>query len=274
MVETLPSELLHSVLAHMGLDQCPPTVPFLDELLDAYGRCVPWESISRRVRCTEVSEVAQRPRFAEDFWRVAVRHGSGGTCFESNYAFFALLRGLGFEGYLTINDMDQSRGCHTAIVILLDQQKWLVDAGFPVLAAVPLNPSETMHKASPYETYRVSPEPHGAFLVERLGHPKPYMFTLRDQPVDDNDYREATRQDYGPDGLFLSSVIIRQTVNGRITRFDGDEQPPLIQVLHKGTRTDWPIKGDIAMAITQWFGIDQQMTRRSLESVQRGANLA
>ena len=60
--------------------------------------------------------------------------GTGGTCYESNYSFFGLLRRLGYTGYLTLNDIGGAVGCHSAIVILLGGQKYLVDVGFPVHA--------------------------------------------------------------------------------------------------------------------------------------------
>lgn len=72
---------------------------------------------------------------SEEFWSDALQHGFGGTCYESSLAFYGLLDALGYEGYLTVNDMGDSRGCHAAIVLLLNGQKYLVDITIPIHAA-------------------------------------------------------------------------------------------------------------------------------------------
>jgi arylamine N-acetyltransferase len=49
--------------------------------------------------------------------------GSGGTCFESNYALFSLLLARGFTGQLTVNNMGETVGCQSAIVLEIDGTK-------------------------------------------------------------------------------------------------------------------------------------------------------
>ncbi|MCA9956361.1 MAG: arylamine N-acetyltransferase, partial [Anaerolineales bacterium] len=126
----LDRRLTAQVLAFLKVEASRPTLPALEKLLAAYYCTVPWESIFRIVQRAEDPS----PRWPEQFWREAMTQGAGGTCFESNYAFFALLQTLGYDGYLTINNMGESIGCHTAVVIVLDGQKWLVDVGIPLYA--------------------------------------------------------------------------------------------------------------------------------------------
>ena len=66
---------------------------------------MPWESASRIVRRARHTESADCVLLGAEFWESHFALGTGGTCYESNYAFFGLLRRIGFEGYLTINDM-------------------------------------------------------------------------------------------------------------------------------------------------------------------------
>lgn len=120
----LNEQLTSGILTFLNVKAAAPTLFVLEKLLAAYYCTVPWESVFRIVRRAETA--VPSPRWPNQFWQEAMTCGSGGTCFESNYAFFALLQTLGYEGYLTINNMGSSIGCHTAIVVVLDGQKWLV----------------------------------------------------------------------------------------------------------------------------------------------------
>ncbi len=95
MANTLSPQLTHDVLAFLKVSPASPTRALLDSLIAAYGRAVPWESASRIARRSQRSTSSDCPRLSEEFWNEAMRFGTGGTCFESNYAFMALLGSLG-----------------------------------------------------------------------------------------------------------------------------------------------------------------------------------
>jgi len=76
------------ILAYL---KCPPGSPAirpLNRLIRAYIRSVPWESVFRIAKSASTPDVAQRPRWPDEFWHDAIQSGGGGTCFETNYAFF------------------------------------------------------------------------------------------------------------------------------------------------------------------------------------------
>lgn len=217
----LDEKLAVQALAFLGVKATVPTLPVLEKLLAAYYCTVPWESVFRIVRRAEYSS----PRWPNIFWRDAITCGSGGTCFESNYAFFALLQTLGYKGYLTINNMGDSIGCHTAIVIILDGHKWLVDVGLPLYALLPMSSRGVMHRSSPFLHYTVRPDGRSHYQIEQRPHPKPIAFTLIDEPVDEATYRAATEDDYGENGHFLDFVIINKVINNQPWRFNMAERP-------------------------------------------------
>ena len=251
----LSVEQTQAVLAYLGVVPGPPNLALLDRLLGAYGRRVPWESASRIARRQGLADASRCPRWAGEFWQAAIAQGTGGTCFESNHAFLALLERLGFEGYLTINAMGETAGCHTAIVVLLNQRRWLVDAGYPLYAAVPLDPQRATRRESPFFSYSARPVAADEYVLEGLPHPTPYLFTLIDRPVDDAEYCQATADDYGENGLFLSRIIIRKVIGEQIWRFDSDTQPYHLQTFHGGQRVDHPIGGDVVAALSAHYGI-------------------
>jgi hypothetical protein len=267
----LESALIPDVLRHLGVAAAPPSPGALDELMAAYTRRVPWESASRIVRRAQVDNTADCPRWPSIFWREALAHGTGGTCFESNYAFFALLRHLGYEGYLTINDMGATVGCHTAIIIRLEGARYLVDAGYPV--HLPLRLPETSAPASretPFHTYSLIPDGPRRCQVERDRHPQANCFTLIDTPVDLAAYQAATRADYGPNGLFLDRVIVSRVVAGRVWRFSGDGPPYHLESFADGDKTYYLLGMDpaaISEQVARKFELPPDLLRAALQLV-------
>lgn len=266
---TLDEQQVDAILAHLQVERHEPELAFLDALIDAYGRRVPWESASRIVRRDELGDPEACPRWPEHFWAEAQARGTGGTCFESNLAFFTLLQALGFHGYLTINNMLETIGCHTAIIIRLHGQPYLVDAGYPILCAMPLDPRQPTQRRTRYLDYRVSPTDNGQYLVENWPHPKPYMFHLIDVPVDESTYVGATTADYGPGGLFLDHVIIRRNVDGDVWRFDGNSVPPVLERFHDGERYVTDVSERTAEQVGNHFGIDAELLAAAFSSVKR-----
>lgn len=262
----LDEKLAEQALAFLGVKATVPTLPVLEKLLAAYYCTVPWESVFRIVRRAETA--VPSPRWPNQFWQEAITRGSGGTCFESNYAFFALLQTLGYQGYLTINNMDVRIGCHTAIVIIIDGQKWVVDAGLPLYTLLPISSRGVTHRRSPFLHYTVSPNGRSRYHIERRPHPKESAFFLVDEPVDDATYRAATEADYGENGLFLDFVIINKIINNQPWRFNMAERPWRLNRFDWGTRFDTEMIGDVPTAVAEHFGLDTAVVRQAFNLTQ------
>jgi hypothetical protein len=200
--------------------------------------------------------------------------GGGGTCFESNYALFSLLRSLGYEGYLTINNMGETIECHAAIVLHVDGERWLVDGGLPLYVALRIDPSTPTQRDSPFHTYTVRPDGQNVYQVERTKHPKSNCYTFIDTPIPDTAYRAATTADYDANGFFLDRVIICKVVGELAWRFCSSETPlhlesfwetPLhLESFWDGQRTDHTLNGDVAKAVAEHFDMDVVTVRDAL----------
>lgn len=265
----LSARLAEAVLGYLGVARSAPGLALLNTLIAAYGRSVPWESASRIVKRAQVASAAEAVRWPDEFWQSAIRLGTGGTCFESNLAFFALLRSLGYDGYLTINNMHETIGCHTALVIQMQGERWLVDAGYPIYAALPLSGLAVSQQETPFGTYTLrSPAPNH-YIVEQASLPKPYLFDLIDVPVDHAAYCAATINDYTESGLFLDQLIIRKLIDGQIWRFNSHEQPYHLQTFVDGQRIDYPIGGPVAATLSAHFGIDPDVIATAFDRLSR-----
>lgn len=258
-----------AVLDYLGVAFQAADGETLDRIVSAYARRVPWESASRIVRRAETRETSDCPRWPGEFWSQALQSGSGGTCFESNYAFFALLRTLGYQGYLTINDMGEQRACHTALVIMLSGESWLADVGMPLYTTLRIDPERPIVRDSPFQRYTLRPLRPACFEVRRAPHPKPVAYTLIDEPVDEADYCVATTADYGPEGLFLDRVILNKVVDGQVWRFASSDVPWRMETFQNGHKVEMPLEGDVAEALASRFGMDAGLLEKALALVTR-----
>jgi arylamine N-acetyltransferase len=202
------------VLRFLGLAREEPSLDYLRRLQLAFKHHVPWESASRIVRAAAVAQQQDRPRRPAEFWQRAMIDGTGGTCFESDNAFGALLRALGYAVEFRINDMPDENevACHAAVVITLDGERYLSDVGLgsPIECPLPLDIEGERVVEGATERYRLRPESADTIDLRREGardeQENAPMYLLVDRPVSDEAYDARVVEDYGEGGLFLDAV--------------------------------------------------------------------
>lgn len=259
----LDGPLVTAVLDYLGCPPGPPTLRYLNRLLHAYVRRVPWESVSRIVKRRATSLTADCPRWPEEFWRDAIRYGLGGTCFESNLAFFSLLSTLGFEGYMTVNDMGDSRACHASTVIRIDGHKYLVDNTLPIHSAVRFAPYKRTRRRTRFHDYTIRFVRENVYEVERSHHPRRRAFTLIDVPVGLEDYRAIVENDYLETGFFLTSVVITRVVGGKVWRFFSDRRPYMLESFNRAGKEEIPLAED---TLAQWLAGHFRMPAEDIDA--------
>ena len=269
MNDTAPISTLLSqrILRHFDLPaNSLPNLDTLRQLVERYTRTVPWESASRIVRRASQAKSADCILLGEAFWESHFARGAGGTCYESNYAFFGLLRRLGYEGYLTINDIGGAVGCHSAIVVLLEECKYLVDVGFPLYVLVPIHADRETSATCPIMNYRLIHHSDNQYQLRRELGERVHGFLLHDEPVADGDYRAIGIHDYRPDGgQFLNEIVIHRVVDEQLWRFHSDERPFCLQQFVDKERRDHLLGVDVAGHVATKFGMSRDILAEAME---------
>ncbi len=264
----LNKNLVSKILTHLNYSSLEtPSLEHITGLVNTYIRRVPWESASRIVRRANVQSTEECPRWPDMFWQSAITHGTGGTCFESNYAFYHLLLHVGYEGYLTINNMGDSIACHTAIIVQLGDEHYLVDVGLPLAAPLRIDPARPTTTPTEFHIYTLTPVAESTYIISRDNHLKTYCFTLIDQPIEESVYRQATTNDYGDKGLFLDQVIVTRVVEERQWRFKAGGEPYQLESFHQGDKTLYYLGDDVDKVIwkvANKFEIDQDVILQAM----------
>lgn len=264
----LSAPLRDRVLSYLGCSSAKPTTQALNNLIISYVQKVPWESVFRIAKQRQTPVLEERPRWPEEFWSDAIERGGGGTCFESNYAFLAFLQALGYAGYLTINDMGETCSCHSAIVLLLNDQKRLVDVGIPLYTSVRLYVGQSTRAASYFHTYIARPLSEDRYRIERTNHPNRSLYTLVDYPVDDATYRAVMIQDYGQQGLFLDRILINKVIEGKVWRFDSRDRPLRIEAIEPTNKTEILLPDTLlARRLASYFAMDRAVIQLALDHI-------
>jgi len=237
--QSLDNNLVQDILNYLECPGKASTLRYLNRLIYAYIRKVPWESVSRVVKRYTTPKTEDCPRWPEEFWQDAIQYGFGGTCFESSLAFYSLLMVLGYEGYLTVNDMGDSRECHAAIVILLDGNKYLVDITIPVHASLRIDPYKTIKRKTAMFDYTLRPVAEDKYEVERSHRAGKYLFTLIDVPVNLSEYLAIVEDDYNEaTGRFLKSVVMVKVIDDKARRFFSDQKPHKLESFDRAGRVE------------------------------------
>ena len=255
---------------------CPPKAPtlrYLNRLIHTYIRKIPWESVSRIIKRLNTPETRNCPRLPEEFWNDAMKYGFGGTCFESSMAFYSLLTALGYEGYLTVNNMGESVGCHGAIVILLNKQKYLVDITIPVHAALRIDPQKTVRRRTALFDYELRPTSENKYEVERSHRPSKNLFTLIDVPVSLPDYLAIVEDDYSETtGRFLKSVVMVKVVNEMGIRFFSDQKPYKLESFDRAGRMESFVEPEaLPHILAELFQLPEDSIATALSLIQESA---
>lgn len=264
----LSPELTSQILSYLGCTREEPSIHYLNRLIRAYIRHVPWESVSRIIKRRATSKTELCPRWPDEFWQEALKYGTGGTCFENNLAFFTLLSGLGFNGYLTINDMEEP-GCHTACIITLNGQKYLADVAIPIYCALLISADQVAKRSTQFHNYRVRPMGAHKYVIERSHHPKPQIFTLVDVPVPFEEYQGAVQRDYQETGYFLDRVMIVKVIGNRLWRFSSLETPYKLEGFNRTSRQEVLLETEtLAKSLAKHFRIDERKIALALSHMQ------
>ncbi|HTV01693.1 MAG TPA: arylamine N-acetyltransferase [Luteitalea sp.] len=267
-MSSLTSAEARDIVAWLGVPSPEPSQVWLDALLAAYGQRVPWESASRIVRRARAQNAADCVQQPSAFWFDARHRGCGGTCFESNAALAALLAAVGIPSTFTLNDRPPHAASHTALLVECESVRYVVDAGFPLLAAVPLpDDGGDRRVTTPWGQLTASRLSSERIAIHQHPHPHPLAFELVDRPVSPRTYQAATRADYGPSGLFLDRVIIKKIIDGDQWRFASSEPPWVLECFRDGERTAHSLPTDLealAAALSTHFAIEARTVHEAL----------
>lgn len=175
----LSDELVGRVLERLGTPAPAPTAEGLARLYRAWCRGVPWDNVQKRISVVERRAVlagAEPDEFFESF----LVHGTGGTCWPSCGALYALLFAVGFRVRRAVGSMQFHRfgkaPNHGTAIVRLDGDDWLVDSSMLNERPLLLRKRELSSIEDPLHPMRAEPNDDGMWTVTWASY-------ARDEPI-------------------------------------------------------------------------------------------
>jgi N-hydroxyarylamine O-acetyltransferase len=203
--------VIDALLAHIGLDRAPAAdAAGLRAIHRAYLARVPYEGLAVQLGETgALDEAALADRILHD--------GRGGYCFELNTVLAALLRAVGFTvtHHLAVVGGEGPIN-HMALLVTLDGERWLADAGLGEGFLDPLPLREGRHGDGPL-TWTLTREPAGTWWIGQHEWGSVSGFRMHEEasPVaafEPHHQRLAT----DPESSFIRTLVVQQPREDRI----------------------------------------------------------
>ena len=203
--------MLDALLARIGLERAPaPDAQGLRTVHRAYLERVPYEDLAVQLGETgPLDEAALAARVLHD--------GRGGYCFELNTLLAALLRAVGFvvtHHQAVVGGEGPTN--HMALLVHLDGERWIADAGLGEGFMEPLPLREGRYDRGPL-TYTLSREPGGSWWMGQHEWSSFTGFRMQAPAATLADFAPHHRRlSTDPDSSFVRTLVVQQPRDDRI----------------------------------------------------------
>jgi N-hydroxyarylamine O-acetyltransferase len=212
------------VLERLGLSgTIEPNEAGLRDLYRAWCYSVPFDNMRKLIAHSVGAEQQLPGTDASDFFHHWLNHGTGGTCWASSNALFALAHAVGFEVFRSTASMwDRGEATHGTVIARIDNRDWLIDSSILTVNPLPLVESTTFQQPGPLHPVEVEWDSETfVFWFEAVNHSVQFPCRLLSRHVEHQVYAaryEATRTS----GPFNERLFIRRNAPGRLIMLIGN----------------------------------------------------
>jgi arylamine N-acetyltransferase len=130
----LLNPFLHTAAAaafhgHFGIAAKRPDVHYLREILHHFSN-FPYENLSKIIKHSEETDLLRKLRLPMEVMEGHIRNRLGGTCFSLTFFLETILVCNGYRCAPVMADMKWSPNSHCALIVTLEDGKYLVDPGY------------------------------------------------------------------------------------------------------------------------------------------------
>lgn len=194
--QALARQRLEQVLERLGFRAAPAAdLAGLRALYAAWSERVPFDNLRKVVALRTGAPGPLPGDDADDFFAHWLAHGTGGTCWPSSNALFALVDALGFPARRIAGSMrDMGVRNHGSVKVRLEGRDWVVDSSMLTREPLPLGGAVYRHPdpVMPVEIEPVAAGEEGTHLLwfEFPVTPSWLQCRLLEDPVTPEFYRE------------------------------------------------------------------------------------
>jgi arylamine N-acetyltransferase len=188
--EPLPApDVIDRVLEKLGLNERPSIdLGSLNAVYAAWCGGIPFDNVRKRIWFAGDRATPVTGGDPTEFFENWLAHGTGGTCWPTSGAMYALLRSLGFPArriagaMINAGDLNPEDAGHGSVLVALDGVDHLVDASILAFEALPLVPGQRTRSGPGIHAIEAVPADTGFDVRWRCGLDREAPVTFRTQP--------------------------------------------------------------------------------------------
>ena len=183
-------DLMTVFLKHLHIDVPRPPRQLFFDVARSFSR-IPYENITKIIRWADAGGLEQARRSPEEVINDHIRWGTGGTCFSLTSTLCWLARCMGFEAEYLLADRSYGQNTHSALLVRIDGEPYLVDPGYLITEPVPMTLSAQMKIEAGGEQLTLIPGGNGISLFTSRAGKIVHRLTYKTTPVDDGEFNKA-----------------------------------------------------------------------------------
>lgn len=212
----LDPRLIEKYLVALGVQQHPPSLEALRELVFAHLTRIPFENVSKLYYQRHRGLTGLSP--LELFLEGVERYHFGGTCYANNFHFYCLLTSLGFDAKLCGADMGNP-DVHLVTLVTVDRHEYLVDAGYAAPFLVPLPRDLPSSYVLELGRDRYVLNPQDAVGRSRLEHYREgrriHGYVVKPTPRHVEEFSQVIQDSFRPTATFLNALLLVRFYSNR-----------------------------------------------------------
>ncbi len=212
----LDPRLIEKYLVALGVQQLPPSLEALRELVFAHLTRIPFENVSKLYYQRHRGLTGLSP--LELFLEGVERYHFGGTCYANNFHFYCLLTSLGFDAKLCGADMGNP-DVHLVTLVTVDRHEYLVDAGYAAPFLVPLPRDLPSSYVLELGRDRYVLNPQDAVGRSRLEHYREgrriHGYLVKPMPRHIEEFSQVIQDSFRPTATFLNALLLVRFYSNR-----------------------------------------------------------
>lgn len=251
-------------LDYFHLRSKKPELDYLQRILRHFAK-IPYENISKIIKSnhnwdSEINKIRLPEEVTEDY----VTSKLGGTCFSLTFFLQSILTQNGFTCYPVMADMNAGKNIHCCLVVILGEQKYLVDPGYLLTQPMEINPQKPKLFRSEFAGVELRYELRsGTYNLSTFNRDaSKWRYRFRDRPVPAEEFLQYWLASFGWNsmhGICLTKVMNEGLLYihknfMRETTFNG--------------KKNFNIRKNYHSVIHDNFGIDKQIIEQAQAALQ------
>jgi arylamine N-acetyltransferase len=203
-------------MRHFGISADGSPGQVLGSVARAFSR-LPYENITKIIKREESGSAEKARRYPEEVIRDHIAWGAGGTCFSLTSTLMDLVRNLGWKAEYILADRRYGQDTHCALLIWIDDVPYLLDPGYLIIDAIPLNSGREREIEASFNRLILAPDgdQNKISLSTVQRETKTYRLTYKTCPVDEGEFRKAWDASFAWD-MMRYPLLTRTVDSGQI----------------------------------------------------------